>query len=168
MVSESLTHVTQMAFSATNTSDAVANGIPPLVSPPTINVTKLSKDNYHVWKAQLIPFFHGQGIFGYLDVTIPIPPIDISMAATSSIISNPLYEHWQRQDAIIVAILFSTISENVLIQVVSHTTSAVIWCALAKSFSSQSRARVIQLRTELVNTIRVHNLLMTSLCRSNV
>nr|TKS11759.1 hypothetical protein D5086_0000070570 [Populus alba] len=48
--------------------------------------------------------------------------------------------------------MFSTISENVLIQVVSHTTSAAIWCALAKSFSSQSHARVIQLRTELVNT----------------
>jgi hypothetical protein len=74
------------------------------------------------------------------------------MTATSSITSNPLYEHWQRQDAIIVAILFSTISENILLQVVSHTTSAAIWCALAKSFYSQSRARVIQLRIELINT----------------
>ena len=35
---------------------------------------------------------------------------------------------------------------------VSHTTSAAIWCALAKSFSSQSPSRVIQLCTELVNT----------------
>ena len=91
-------------------------------------------------------------VFGYLDGTIPIPSKEISTAVTSSVISNPLYEHWQRQDAIIVAIIFSTISENVLIQVVSYTTSAAIWCALAKSFSSQSRARVIQLRTELVNT----------------
>nr|TKS03747.1 magnesium transporter [Populus alba] len=141
-----------MASSTENTSDAAAISIPALVSPPAINVTKLSKDNYHVWKAQLIPFFRGQGIFGYLDGTIPIPSKEISAAATSSVISNPLYEHWQRQDAVIVAILFSTISENVLIQVVSYTTSAAIWCALAKSFSSQSRARVIQLRTELVNT----------------
>jgi len=152
MVSEPLTHVTQLASSSLNTSDAATNGNPPLISPPAINVTKLSKDNYHVWKAQLIPFFRGQGLFGYLDGTIPIPPKEISMAETSSAISNPLCEHWQRQDAIIVAILFSTISENVLIQVVSHTTSAAIWSALAKSFSSQSRAWVIQLRTELINT----------------
>ena len=152
MVSEPLTHVTQMASSSLNTLDATVNGIPPLVSPPAINVTKLSKDNYHVWKAQLIPFFRGQGLLGYLDGTTPIPPKEISVTATSTITSNPLYEHWQRQDAIIVAILFSTISENILLQVVSHTTSAAIWCALAKSFSSQSRARVIQLRTELVNT----------------
>jgi len=54
MVSEPLTHVTQMASSSLNTSDAVTNGNPPLVSPPAINVTKLSKDNYHVWKAQLM------------------------------------------------------------------------------------------------------------------
>jgi hypothetical protein len=126
MVSEPLTHVTQMASSSLNTSDAATNGNPPLISPPAINVTKLSKDNYHVWKAQLIPFFRGQGLFGYLNGTIPIPPKEISMAETSSAISNLLYEHWQRQDAIIVAILFSTISENVLIQVVSHTTSAAI------------------------------------------
>jgi len=152
MVSEPWTHVTQMASSSLNTSNPATNGNPPLVSPPAINVTKLSKDNYHVWKAQLIPFFRGQGLFGYLDGTIPIPPKEVSMDETSSAISNPLYEHWQRQDAIIVAILFSTISKNVLIQVVSHNTSAAIWCALAKSFSSQSRARVIQLRTELVNT----------------
>jgi len=141
-----------MASSSLNTSDAATNGNPPLISPPAINVTKLLKDNYHVWKAQLIPFFRGQGLFGYLDGTIPIPPNKISMAETSSVISNPLYEHWQRQDAIIVVILFSTISENVLIQVVSHTTSAAIWSALANSFSSQSCARVIQLCIELVNT----------------
>jgi len=152
MVLESLTHVTQMASSSLNTSDAATNGNPPLVSPPAINVTKLSKDSYHVWKAQLIPFFHGQGLFGYLDGTMPIPPKEVSMAETSSVTFNPLYEHWQRQDAIIVAILFYIISENILIQVVSHTTSVAIWCALAKYFSSQSRARVIQLRIELVNT----------------
>jgi len=126
MVSESLAHITQMASSSINTSNAATNSNPPLVSPPIINVTKLLKDNYHVWKAQLISFFCGQGFFGYLDGTIPIPPKEVSMAETSSVTFNPLYEHWQRQDAIIVVILFSTISESVLIQVVSHTTSATI------------------------------------------
>jgi hypothetical protein len=115
MVSEPLIHVTQMASSSLNTSDAATNGNPPLVSPPAINVTKLSKDNYHVWKAQLTPFFRGQGLFRYLDGTIPIPPKEVFMAETSSVTFNPLYEHWQRHDAIIVAILFSIISENVLI-----------------------------------------------------
>jgi hypothetical protein len=32
------------------------------------------------------------------------------MDETSSVTFNPFYEHWQRQDAIIVAIFFSTIS----------------------------------------------------------
>jgi len=112
MVSEPLTYVTQMAFSSLNTSDAATNGNPPLVSPPAINVTKLSKDNYHVWKAQLIPFFRGQGLFGYLDGTILVPPKEVSIAKTFSTISNPLYEHWKRQDVVIVVILFSTISKK--------------------------------------------------------
>jgi hypothetical protein len=98
------------------------------------------KDSYRVWKAQLIPFFHGQGLFGCIDGTITAPPKEVlivhSKPGTSSSTSNPLYEHWQRQDAIVVAIIFSTISENIFVQMVSHTTSAAIWCALAKSFSS--------------------------------
>jgi len=143
-----------MASSSTNISDAATNGNPSLVSFPAINVTKLSKNNYHVWKAQLIPFFCGQGLFGYLDRTILIPPKEVFVAGTSYVIPNPLYEHWQCQDAIVVVILFSIISKNIHVQVVSHTTSAAIWCALAKSFSSQSCARVIQLRTELVNTCK--------------
>jgi hypothetical protein len=93
MISEPLTHVTQIVSSSLNTSDAATNGNPPLISPPAINVTKLSKDNYHVWKAQLI-LFRGQGLFGYLDGTILIPPKEIFIAETSSAISNPLfYEH---------------------------------------------------------------------------
>jgi len=94
MVSEPLTHVTQMASFSLNSSDVATNGNPPPVSPPAINVTKLSKDNYHIWKAQLIPFFRGQGLFGCLDGTLPVPPKEVSIAETSSAISNPLYEHW--------------------------------------------------------------------------
>jgi len=71
MVSEPLTHVTQMASSSLNTLDAATNGNPPLISPTAINFTKLSKNNYHFWKAQLIPFFRRQGLFRYLDGTIP-------------------------------------------------------------------------------------------------
>ena len=110
MVSEPLTHITQMASSSTNISDDATNGNPSLVSSPAINLTKLLKNNYHVWKAQLIPFFHGQGLFGYLDRTILISPKEVFVVGTSYVIPNPLYEHWQRQDAIVVAILFSIIS----------------------------------------------------------
>ncbi|KAF5467326.1 hypothetical protein F2P56_017159 [Juglans regia] len=125
------------------------------ITPPAITVTKLSRDNYHVWKAQLIPFFRGQGLFEYLDgtTTTPLKYVDFTNPESHVVfvVPNPLYENWLRQDVIILVVLFSTITETILIQVVSHTTSASVCQALKTSFSSQSQAHVIQLCTDLAN-----------------
>ena len=48
--------------------------------------------------------------------------------------------------------MISSLSREVLLQVSSHTTAATIWNALLQSFSSQSRARVIQLRSAIEHT----------------
>ncbi|KAF5445394.1 hypothetical protein F2P56_034445 [Juglans regia] len=113
------------------------------------------EDFAEVWKqcAMGKPSVYRRGLFGYLDGTTTIPPIEVVVTNpechTTSFIPNPLYEHWLRQDTIVLAVLFSAITEPILVQVVSHKTSAKVWQALETSFSSQSRARIIQLRTEL-------------------
>ena len=58
---------------------------------------KLNHSNYFVWKAQALPYFRGQGVFGYLDGTIPMPPkeLEASHPTTGDItkIPNPEYDH---------------------------------------------------------------------------
>ena len=56
----------------------------------TINV-KLNSSNYPIWKAQALPYFRGQAIFGYLDGTIPTLPqeIDAPHPSTGDIIKIP-------------------------------------------------------------------------------
>ena len=63
-----------------------------------------------------------------------------------------LFSNIGNVDAIILAVLFSTIIEEVLTQVVSHTTSFDVWLVLETKFFSQSCARIIQLRTDLANS----------------
>jgi len=116
---------------------------------------KLHSSNYPVWKAQVVPYFCGHDLYGYLDGTIPIPlkEIDISdsTTGTSQTIPNPLYNQWLRQDSLILATINSSLTEDVLTQVMSYTTSREVWLALENNFSSLSRAKVIQIRTQLAN-----------------
>jgi len=56
---------------------------------------KLHSSNYPVWKAQVVPYFRGHDLYGYLDGTISIPPKELnfsdSTTGTSQTIPNPLY-----------------------------------------------------------------------------
>ena len=88
---------------------------------------KLHSSNYPVWKAQVVPYFCGHDLYGYLDGTISIPPKELnisdSTSGTSQTIPNPLYHQWLRQDSLILATINSSLTEDVLTQVMSYTTS---------------------------------------------
>jgi len=65
----------------------------------TINV-KLNFSNHLVWKAQVLPYFKSQEVFGCLDGTIPPPPPELVVSSpTNNIVTtthNPLYNQWLR------------------------------------------------------------------------
>ena len=66
-------------------------------------------------------------------------------------LSNPVHYHWLRQDSLILSTLMSSMTENVLAQVVSYDTSHQVWQAIETNFSSKSRACTIQIRAQLAN-----------------
>jgi len=105
---------------------------------------KLNHFNYFIWKAQALLYFHGQGVFGYFDGTIQIPSqeIDVPHPTTGAItkIPNLEYDHWLRQDSLILATINTSLNEDVLSQVMSYTTSKDVWLALQRNLSSISRA----------------------------
>lgn len=97
-------------------------------------------------------------MMGYLDDSVQEPPAVLIMEkevsekkeATES--PNPAHAIWVTQDQQVLTFLISSLSREVLLQVSSFTTSAGIWKALLQSFASQSRARVIQLRSAIEHT----------------
>lgn len=65
---------------------------------PFIINNKLNLSNYPVWKAKTLPYFRGDGVFGYLDDTFRIPPQEIDALHPSIGVNikilNPPYIQW--------------------------------------------------------------------------
>ncbi|KAA8541288.1 hypothetical protein F0562_025251 [Nyssa sinensis] len=144
--------------SSPSSSSSITNSsssIPTMTPISHIVSIKLTPDNYPLWKAQLLHYFRGQDLYGYLDGTVTLPPqtIDALHPDTGAVnnIPNPAHSQWLRQDSLILSTLMSSMTEGVLAQIVSHATSHEVWRALETKFSSQSRARTIQVRTQLAN-----------------
>ena len=60
---------------------------------------KLTRENYLLWRAQILPHFLGAGLYGYLSGSIPAPEKLITAKdkdGKEQDIPNPTYEAWVR------------------------------------------------------------------------
>jgi hypothetical protein len=112
---------------------------------------RLTKSNYLLWRAQLVPFLRSAKLMGYLDGTLPAPAqlIASSTATGAAQVANPAYIRWYDQDQQLLSGLLSSMTEDVLRDVVAATSSKEVWDSLQKKFSSSTRARTVQIRVEL-------------------
>ncbi|KAJ0981423.1 hypothetical protein J5N97_009678 [Dioscorea zingiberensis] len=117
-----------------------------------INV-KLTRTNYLLWKAQFLPYLRNQQLLGYVDGTIVAPEKMITQATAEGAMQTPntTYQQWLQQDQLVLSALLSSLSEEILGQVLFLSTSAEVWEALGRMFSSGSKARVMQIRMQLAN-----------------
>uniref|UniRef100_A0A2N9G6M9 Uncharacterized protein n=1 Tax=Fagus sylvatica TaxID=28930 RepID=A0A2N9G6M9_FAGSY len=109
---------------------------------------KLTRENYLLWKAQIIPYLKGQHLYGFLDGSRPAPTQATASAATPALPESDL-QAWHTQDQMILSALISSLSETVLAHVVNCRTSREVWLCLEKMFTSQSRARQMQLHHQI-------------------
>ena len=65
---------------------------------------------------------------------------------------NPDFIAWRRQDRMILSWIYSSLTPEIMAQIIGHTTSNSAWNALEKVLSSSSRARIMQLRLQLQTT----------------
>ncbi|KAA8546242.1 hypothetical protein F0562_003019 [Nyssa sinensis] len=117
------------------TASAAFVSIPPtsLTTHPFISI-KLSRDNYLLWRAQIVPYLKGTHLFGYVDGTLPAPPTHISSTENNQAHSlpNPAFHSWHLQDQLILSALISSLTEIFLSHVVKCTTSRDVWLALER------------------------------------
>ena len=144
-----------MASSSTSTTSTLNTMTTP--SPTTLPpihhliTIKLTYENYLLWKAQIVPYLKGQHLYGYLDGSTPAPPqsFTIEVDGDVQVIQNPDFGHWYLQDQMILSAIISSIFECILAHVVKFNTSRDMWQALEKMFTSQSRARTMQIHYQL-------------------
>uniref|UniRef100_A0A2N9GIG9 Retrotransposon gag domain-containing protein n=1 Tax=Fagus sylvatica TaxID=28930 RepID=A0A2N9GIG9_FAGSY len=100
---------------------------------------------------KIVPYLRGQHLYGFIDGTKPAPPPTLAVPAfdTTAVIPNPEFYTWHTQDQMILSALISSLSETILAHVVKCTTSRDVWICLERMFTSQSRARSMQLHHQL-------------------
>ncbi|KAI4373768.1 hypothetical protein MLD38_011851 [Melastoma candidum] len=107
---------------------------------------KLDENNYPVWKGQVLAAITASGledfIFGF---SVP-PPKFLNVGETEP---NPEYKIWQRSDKVVMSLLFSSLSSEILSQVVCCLTSHEVWETLRTRYESPSTTRVINLRNQM-------------------
>ena len=112
---------------------------------------KLTRDNYLLWKAQIVLYLRGQHLFGFLDNSRPAPPqtLPVTTDDTTQPQPNPGHQTWLIQDQMILSALISSLSETVLAYVVKCTTSREVWLTLEQMFTAHSRARIMNIHYQL-------------------
>lgn len=88
---------------------------------------------------------------GFLDGSKPAPATTVvaSTVDGATPIPNPEYDRWFDQDQQLLSGLLSTMTEDVLRDVVLAKTSKEVWDSLQKKFASSTKARTVQIRVEL-------------------
>ena len=110
---------------------------PPYNSTPSHH-NKLTRENYLLWKAQVVPYLCGQHLFQFVDGSSPIPQPIIAAPSdgASTTLINPKFTQWQLQDQIMLSALISSLSEKVIAHVVKCTTSRDLWATLERMFTA--------------------------------
>lgn len=131
--------VSSPSASLMTTSSSFANAI----------TCRLTRTNFLLWKAQVVPILRGIQLFGYLDGTTPMPLATVTegTGATVRQEDNPARSAWIIQDQAILGGLLSSMTEDVLPQLTCINTSAEVWRTLHTMFSTQHRRNAIQIRT---------------------
>jgi hypothetical protein len=103
---------------------------------------KLTRDNFLMWQVQILPDIHGAQLYGYLDGSTPAPEKKVKgkdAIGKEVKVPNPEYARWIANDQSM------------------ETSSTGAWITITEMFSSQSRARVVHLRTQINHTKKENN-----------
>ncbi|KAL5545398.1 hypothetical protein UlMin_005085 [Ulmus minor] len=109
---------------------------------------KLDRSNYVLWRSQMDNVIYANGFENFIEGLSVCP--EKTDPTTGAV--NPEFVAWRRQDRLLLSWIYSSLTPEIMAQIVGHTTSNSAWNALEKIFSSSSRARIMQLRLQLQTT----------------
>jgi hypothetical protein len=89
----------------------------------------------------MVTYHKSQNAYGFVEGTVHPPPQTIPnptpTADSPATIANPAFLTWLQHDQMVFSTLVSTISENLISQVIGYSTSFEVWNALERMYSSQ-------------------------------
>jgi hypothetical protein len=116
---------------------------------------KLTKSNYLLWHAQVMPAIRAAELEGFLTGAEKAPSkIITSKDDKGQVIEqhNPAYSQWVAHDQAVLGYLLSSLTRESLVMVATCTRTADVWSELSKLYSSQARARTVNTWIKLATT----------------
>ncbi|XP_019086256.1 PREDICTED: uncharacterized protein LOC109126840 [Camelina sativa] len=118
---------------------------------------KLTESNYLLWKTQFESFLSPQLLLGYVTSAITRPEATRSVTGTAGVTEepNPEFTKWIRNDQLVMAWIFGSLSEPALRMVYGMQSAQEVWTALAKKFNRVSTTRKFELQNRLRACIKI-------------
>lgn len=139
------------SYTARNTESRSATQelIKALVKPQSqiINV-QLDESNLLLWKFQIETAIKGYGLEDYVHGTLITPPRFVT-DKDGKLVSNQDFISHQRQDSLVSSWLLSTLSSNLLPQLIGCKSANEIWSTIEQVFNTQSTAKVMFYKRQL-------------------
>jgi hypothetical protein len=110
---------------------------------------KLTNSNYLYWRMQMKLYLLGQGVLDFVDGSNSCPSPHILVADGVSLQVSQHFLHWKQQDQLILSVLLSSLSMEVLHLVVDCPTSCSVWHTLEQVLASTSNSCIMQLHGSL-------------------
>lgn len=101
---------------------------------------KLTRENFLLWKAQIMPAIRGAQLDSILDGSCAAPAKTLEITTDdkkTATIVNPEYERWIAKDQQLLSYILNSLTTGVLSQVATLTSSASVWAALDKKGDMQ-------------------------------
>ncbi|XP_070665393.1 uncharacterized protein [Malus domestica] len=142
-----------MAYNSSSSSTSIP--LPTLPDVSTFLKIKLDPTNYPLWQVPMLTLLRSRNLVSYVDGTSKCPPAflkDDEGIFTDTV--NPEFEAWIQQDAMVMSWIKSSVHPTVLGALIGKTSSHSAWICLRERYDLQSTGRLLQLRSELMNTHR--------------
>ena len=91
---------------------------------------KLDRNNYILWKTQMENVIYANGFEEHIERLKPCPS---QMTVTGEV--NPDFLTWWRFDRMILSWIFSSLTPEIMGQIIGYQTSNIAWATLEKIFS---------------------------------
>lgn len=124
----------------------------PLPVTTMINMTplKLSFSTYLMWHQQFVFMAECFDIMGFLNGSVIAPPPTVTSEAGIQS-PNPDFLAWRMKDRKLLSVIFTSLSEDAMSEVLDCSSSHSAWKALEAAFLDSSASRTHQLREELLS-----------------
>lgn len=142
-------------YSQLNSSvQAMRYPYPVHVTAPLFVTVRLKTKNFLMWESQITNLKESQGCMGFIDGIIRSPHMLITVSdSPGQLVSNPNFLAWKQTDRLIKGWIISTLSEEILSQVMGSDSAADVWFELKRKFISSTMDRELASHNQL-QTIR--------------